>query len=126
MQIGIYQQHSTLPGGMKFLTNLLSTSPTKGFSLLPKWALSPNKHEVDRAVHMTNDHTIIYRSFTLAKANGMFQEELYPSFEDNKASNDYKSWAAGEDKPANMRRLTEADFKRRETVSMTSVMTSML
>jgi len=62
---------------------------------------------------MTNDHTIIYRSFTLAKANGMFQEELYPNFEDNKASNDYKSWAAGTDVPPNMRRLTEADFTRR-------------
>lgn len=122
MQIGIYQQHSSLPGGLKFLQNILSSSPTKGFSLLPKWALDPNKHEVDRGVHMTNDKTIIYRSFTLANRTGLFQPELYPPFDDNIPNNDYKSWAAGKDEPAKIRQLSDKEFKRRETVSMAGVL----
>jgi hypothetical protein len=55
MQLGVHQYHSTLPKGIEELQQLLNTSPTKGFSMLPKWALNPNMHEVNRAVHLTND-----------------------------------------------------------------------
>ena len=103
MQIGIYQYHSSLPMGLEEKQKLLSSSPTKGFSLIPKWALDPNKHEVDRAVHMTNDKTIIYRSFTLANRTGLFQPELYPPFDDNIPGNTYTEWAGGQDKPAKIR-----------------------
>lgn len=58
MQIGIYQYSSTLPSNLKHLHDILSASPTKGFSLLPKWALDANMHEIDRGVHMTNDKFI--------------------------------------------------------------------
>lgn len=71
---------------------------------------------------MTNDKTIIYRSFTLANRTGLFQPELYPPFEDNIPANDYKSWAAGKDEPAKIRQLSDKEFKRRETVSMAGVL----
>ena len=103
MAIGIYQYSSALPSNLNHLYDLNGPSPTKGFSLLPKWCLDPQKHEIDRGVHMTNDKHIQYRSFTLANKTGLFQEELYPPFMDNKANNTYAEWIAGVDKPAIMK-----------------------
>jgi septal ring factor EnvC (AmiA/AmiB activator) len=68
---------------------------------------------------MTNDKHIQYRSFCLANKTGLFQEELYPPFMNNKAANTYADWAAGIDKPANMKQLTESDMSsRRPTLVM--------
>lgn len=58
MSVGIYQYSSTLPSNLNFLYDLVGPSPTKGFHIMPKWCLDPNKHEIDRAVHMTNDKHI--------------------------------------------------------------------
>lgn len=113
MSIGIYQYSSTIPQNLNHLYDLKSPSPTKGFSLLPKWCLETDKHEIDRAVHMTNDKHIQYRSFTLANRTGLFQEELYPPFFDKVPNNTYAEWVKGEDKPAKMRTLTEADTSNR-------------
>lgn len=41
---------------------------------------------------------------------------------DNKPANNYADWANGEDKPANMRQLSEKDFVRRSTCIMDEAM----
>lgn len=109
MAIQIYQYSSALPENLLHLYDQLGTSPTKGFSIMPKWCLDIKKDEVDRGVHMTNDKLIQYRSFNMPNKNGSFEESLFPPFPDNKPNNTYAEWAKGEDKPPIMRILKETD-----------------
>lgn len=74
---------------------------------------------------MTNDKTIIYRSFTLANRTGLFQPELYPPFDDNLPGNTYAEWANKEDKPAKIRQITTENFVRRATVNMANIMSEL-
>jgi len=55
MAISIYQFTTAIPSNMNFLADAVSPSPTKGFALMPSWSREPMKHEVDRAVRITND-----------------------------------------------------------------------
>ena len=48
-----------------------------------------------------------YLSYRLPNRTGMFQEDLYQAFESNQSNGNYSTWAAGEDKPANLLQLTE-------------------
>lgn len=55
-----------------------STSSTKAFTWLPKWALDVNKHEVQRAARVTSDKTLEMVGFRLPSKSGLFQPDLYP------------------------------------------------
>jgi len=107
MGIGLWQYSPSVPNHMLFLSEALAPSPTKCFSIMPKWCLNVNKHEVDRGVRLTNDKFIMYMGFTLANRTGMFQDELYPKFVGNIPNSNHDTWVAGEDKPAIMDQLGE-------------------
>lgn len=73
--------------------------------MLPKWSLDPTKHEVGRSARYLADNSLDYISFRLPNRTGVFQEELYPPFMSNEASNDFESWNSGVDKPVQTMQL---------------------
>merc|ERR1712166_996968 len=110
MEVGIYKYDSSLPNCLKFFSNSTSLQPTIGFAMMPKSAVNIRKHEVDRAVRVINNKTIIYQGFTLKNRTDTFQPELYPPFGGATPSNSVAEWAAGNDKPPTMEEITEEDW----------------
>lgn len=110
MDVGIYKYDSSIENCLRFYSNSQSPQPTIGFSLMPREALDIRRHEVDRAVRLVNDKTIVYVGFTLKNRTDTFQPDLYPPFPSTTPSNTFDEWAAGTDKPANMKQFTEDDF----------------
>ena len=102
MEIGVYQFSTKTQNNMTFLANAVNASPVKGFALMPPWSRDPMKHEVDRAVKVTNDKRLNVVSFTLVNRTGLFQPELHPPFPGNVPNNTVKAWLKGEDKPAKL------------------------
>ena len=126
MGIGLWQYSSTIPSNLLFLSESIAPSPTKCFSLMPKWCLDVNRHEVNRGARLTNDKHLHYMAYTLVNRTGLFQEELYLPFPGNKPNNTHDEWLAGNDKPAIMDKLTEDGYRRRSTVKMSEVLANQL
>jgi len=106
---------------MVFLCNAVSPSPVKGFALMPPWCRDPMKHEVDRAVKVTNDKKSHIVSFTLVNRTGLFQPELHPPFPGNVPNNTVKEWLSGTDIPAK-EMVMQAEEQRRSTVVMSEAL----
>lgn len=110
MDVAIWKFATDIENCLKWYSNCQSPQPTIGFSLLPREAINVRKHEVDRAVRVINDKTIMYQGFTLKNRTDTFQPELYPPFPSSKPGNTFEEWAAGNDKPPLMHQFTEDDF----------------
>lgn len=103
--VQFFQYGSNVPGTIAFLGKFSHGQACKSFCLLPKWSLDPNKHEVGRSCRFLADNSLDYISFRLPNRTGVFQEELYPPFMSNEASNNFESWNAGTDNPVKTMQL---------------------
>lgn len=99
MGIGLWQYSPGVPNQLLFLSESLAASPTKCFSMMPRWCTDVNKHEVDRGVRLTNDKFMHYIAYTLVNRTGIFQEDIYPPFPGAIPNSNHDTWIAGEDKP---------------------------
>lgn len=54
------------------LVDFQGAAPQKGYSQLPKWALSVTNHEIGRGVRLTNAQTIEYVSYNQPNRAGNF------------------------------------------------------
>jgi len=107
MNVSVFEIDKAAPAPCKFIYSWVGATPQKAFSIMEKDNLDVSKHEVNRAVRVSNNNLLEYYSFKLPNRTGQFQPELYPAFPSAEASNDYDAWAAGTDKPSNMMTLTE-------------------
>ena len=94
-----WQYDRSAPRMMTPLDTWRSSSSTKAFTWLPKWALDVNKHEVQRAARVTSDKTLEMVGFRLPSKSGLFQPDLYPSFASNTANGNVEDWLSGTNKP---------------------------
>lgn len=76
MGVGMWQYSTKAANNMLHLGDSMSPFPTKCFSMMPKWTIDVNKHEVQRGCRITNDKFLTYVAFTLANRTGLFQPEL--------------------------------------------------
>jgi hypothetical protein len=95
MEIGVYQFTTEVQSNMVFLANHVSPSPIKGFALMEPWCRDPMKHEVDRAVKITNDKKLNVVSLSMVNRTGLFQPALHPPFPGNVPNNTVKAWLKG-------------------------------
>lgn len=98
--IQFFQYDTATPGLITPLGKFSHGQACKSFTMLPKWTLDPNKHEVGRCCRYLSDNSLDYIAFRLPNRTGVFQEDLYPPFEANQPANDFQTWNAGTDKPA--------------------------